>query len=265
MSSASATGCPPSISGIKPFESVTRTVTSWLHAHLHGMSPEQRKTVELEAKIGTIQHKKVGAERTRLSLPIITEAVLDQQYAQVNCAFVSSLPESLLEEAKRVLDAADPALIRSTEHTIHRDEIYEGDKQEKQDEGNLRVTKDDVTGRQVTKIRKKAIAHMMIHCPTEPFDVRLSISTEKPCDDAPSGPCRTRRKDRISYIYDGFRADLTKVSGSSTSSELELECDTSRLVGYFEDKNDDKNMDKVEELLQILLDSVRFVNRRLKG
>lgn len=255
------TGCPPSISGIKPFESVTRTVTSWLHAHLQNMSPDQLKTVELEAKIGTIQHKKAGADRARLDLPIVTEAVVNQQYVGAQCSFSSQLPESLLEEAKRILDAADPKFIKSTEHTIHRDEIYEGG----QDKGNLRITRDDVTRRQVAKIRKKAIAHIMIHCPTDPFDIRLSLSTESPSDDIPQGVCRTRIKDRISYIYDGFRADLTKVSGSSVSSELEMECDTNKLIGYFADRNDPRNMDKVEELLQILLDSMRYVNRRLKG
>lgn len=260
-STTTITGCPPSISGIKPFESVTRTVTSWLHAHLSTMSPEQLQTVELEAKIGTIQHKKAGADRARLDLPIVTEAVVNQQYVQAQCSFSSQLPESLLEEAKRILDAADPKFIKSTEHTIHRDEIYEG----QQDKGNLRITRDDVTGRQVAKIRKKAIAHIMIHCPTDPFDIRLSLATESPTDDVPQGVCRTRRKDRISYLYDGFRADLTKVSGSSMSSELEMEADSHKLIGYFTDRNDPHNMDKVEELLQILLDSMRYVNRRLKA
>lgn len=255
------TGCPPSISGIKPFESVTRTVTSWLHAHLSTMSPDQLQTVELEAKIGTIQHKKAGSDRARLDLPIVTEAVVNQQYVGAQCSFSSQLPETLLEEAKRILDSADPKFIKSTEHTIHRDEIYEGG----QDKGNLRITRDDVTGRQVAKIRKKAIAHIMIHCPTDPFDIRLSLATESPTDDVPQGVCRTRRKDRISYLYDGFRADLTKVSGSSMSSELEMECDSHKLIGYFTDRNDPRNMDKVEELLQILLDSMRYVNRRLKA
>lgn len=105
----------------------------------------------------------------------------------------------------------------------------------------------------------------MIHCPTDPFDIRLSLATESPTDDVPQGVCRTRRKDRISYLYDGFRADLTKVSGSSMSSELEMEADSHKLIGYFTDRNDPHNMDKVEELLQILLDSMRYVNRRLKA
>ena len=225
------------------------------------MSPDQLQTVELEAKIGTIQHKKAGSDRARLDLPIVTEAVVNQQYVGAQCSFSSQLPESLLEEAKRILDQADPKFIKSTEHTIHRDEIYEG----QQDKGNLRITRDDVTGRQVAKIRKKAIAHIMIHCPTDPFDIRLSLATEMPTDDVPQGVCRTRRKDRISYLYDGFRADLTKVSGSSMSSELEMECDSNKLIGYFTDRNDPRNMDKVEELLQILLDSMRYVNRRLKA
>ncbi|KAF2224559.1 CYTH-like domain-containing protein [Elsinoe ampelina] len=242
--------------------------------------------IEIEAKIGTLVDIDTKA---RLQLPIVTTAVLHEEYSK-RLKFESMMNElqnKNLNDHLNVLLRVSRGLAQlqgvrdqnrvplAYRHRHERDTFvplsqYGFDKlspfaqtalkASRRDNPRLRVTYENDPKRDksipapvLAKIVKVRIADLDIHCPTDPFDIRISINIEvdfhnrpdvdqdlladTPTDMEVEGPNSRRRrddpdrlKDRISYNHLLYQIDLTQVvtdipGAPEKKHELEVEVD----------------------------------------
>ncbi|KAI9225262.1 MAG: CYTH-like domain-containing protein [Piptocephalis tieghemiana] len=82
-----------------------------------------------------------------------------------------------------------------------------------------RVTREESTGEIIPNgiVRKTKLAEVNVYCPSSPLDYRITISQELPTE-MPNGIVEhTRRKDRLSYVWQHVRVDLTQVDAQESS------------------------------------------------
>jgi hypothetical protein len=82
----------PSITGIRPYEEITKAVADWLFVHVvsrpdAGELASRGVEVEIEAKLGQLIHKDTNE---RFELPVVTECILSEK---ARVSFVSSMTE----------------------------------------------------------------------------------------------------------------------------------------------------------------------------
>lgn len=269
----SVSGLPPSITGITPYEDLTRKITEWVYSHLSQLSDDDRKSVEIELKFGLLVDRNT---EKRLDLPVVTETMVRPDFARSNTFFKASMSDEQFGRINTFLDdlvnpqkksnALAPQLNRTNTKT--KDVIYEGRGAEK-----IRLTFDEHE-QLVAKITKRRVNDIVIYSPGDLVDIRVSISVEK---DHPGQisqqqrPSKVRNKNRLSYVTRGVQIDLTSVispgsgrQATVASKELELELDSGALISYydsFQAKTDSRAMDKFEELIRYGLDDARLLAR----
>lgn len=269
----SLSGLPPSITGITPYEDVTRKITEWIYSHITQLSLEDRPGVEIELKFGTIISK---ATDKRIELPVITETIIRPDYARANTFFKATMSDEQFGRINTYLDELvnprspssplAPSVTRTDFKT--RDDMYEP----KNGNGKIRLTFDEHE-RLIAKITKRRVSDLIIYSPGDLLDIRISISVEKDYPnevDQHQKPSATRNKNRLSYCASGIQIDLTSVISPGgrqpVSKELELELDVPALIGFynaFQTKSDPRAMDKFEEVVRYAIDNTRILARAI--
>lgn len=273
-SDESGKGHAVSITGVKPYNDITRRITNWVYAQIHNTPKELRQYLELETKFGRIWDKDTDR---RVHLPVTTESILDDGFASVQCTFKTGLDKDHYEKLKK-FTVGLTKLHKDKFKTVKFDQI---DRQYREAQrGQIpkfyRLTTDKSTGRIVENIEKKKLASLFIHNPDLIFDFRLTISLELPSSENPDRfidvtPENERNKRRVSIFHDltATRFDITDVmqrsKGKNTqefeSLEVELEIDMPKLLDSYEKLDVDSFT--FEELSETFMDNARILNREL--
>lgn len=271
---------------------MSRLVANWLWDHVVAAPDYGPGThIEVEAKLGELQHNGM-----RIRIPIQTEAVVTPGSG---AQFKSSMG---VKHHKRLNDYLNDAVRKAStggrvpmtyKHTVETDKLYdlpthimarsslpqavkdahlEGGKP-----ARVRVTRDNKTNAVTAAIIKLRMADLEVFCPSDEFDIRISVSLETawphPTDGLPEqldgGVPTGRSKDRVSYTHQGFQVDLTQVtqlSGTNRTKthELEIELDTNQLKGE-SDKISMGVANNYEELVGCFLNNMRVVNRAARA
>lgn len=269
---------------------MSRLVANWLWDHVvdapdYGLGTH----IEIEAKLGQLQEADM-----RIKIPIATEAVMKHGWggtqfkSMMTMAQHRRLNEYLnhtVREAK--LPGRSPMTYK---HTRETDKFYDLPSQMlatltpevraahegKGKSARVRVTRDNETNAVTATIIKLRMADLEVHCPSDEFDVRISVSLETvwphPVENLQEhldhGVSQSRGKDRLSYTHQGFQVDLTQVTPISSSKEkvheLEIELEADRI------KEEATKIGKgiandYEELVKCFLNNIRVVNRAAKA
>jgi polynucleotide 5'-triphosphatase len=84
----------------------------------------------------------------------------------------------------------------------------------------LRVTRDERTGQLLECIIKRRLGDLHVLCPKREVDWRISVNVEEKADIGLVGgsarPLYSRRKDRMEYLHQHFRVDLTQVTDNAS-------------------------------------------------
>lgn len=254
----------PTITGVVPFEDLTRKITEWIYGNIAQLEGEDRKNVEIELKLGTICEK---STEQRLQLPVVTETAIRSDYGRSTTFFQAYMNDEQFTNANSVLDdlAKNNSLSRTMSKT--RDTVFSSGK----GPGKTRVTFNEQT-QETTRIIKTRVADLMIFSPGDLLDIRISISTETPT--GPSSienqqPSTVRHKNRQSYSNNTGQIDLTSVvtgNSNKATKELEIELDSEKLLGFYGDYLsgiDPEGMDKFEELIRVGIDNTRIISRKI--
>lgn len=257
---------PASLTGVIPADDITTKICNWLYSHLFQLEGE-REHIELEFKMGQILDYNT---RQRARLPFITEAVISPDYAREKLTFDATIESSQFSRVEGFISglAGRPGAATATKlpDTRHKDVMHP-----QQDTGaNVRLTYDE-NDNLVGRLVKKRIGDLLIHCPGDLTDWRISLSTETPYTgslEQLSRPVAVRNKNRQSWRTTGLQIDLTGVISEGTKSakskEVELEMDKDMLLKFFGDfqsKSDPQAMDKFQELMRYGMDSCRTISR----
>ncbi|OAA73384.1 mRNA capping enzyme, beta subunit, structural domain protein [Cordyceps fumosorosea ARSEF 2679] len=256
-----------SITGVKPYEEMSRAVADFLFIHVINAQDAQEISsrgidFEIEAKLGTLIDKDTNH---RIEKFVESECVL-RDTGRV--AFQSSMTEThhkaFNDFLNNIVIQTDPRSAHGRKrvqvHYKHRREIDKYfelplDMQARipgcvrsrlgtRKNVKARVTYDEKTGEVLNKIVKARVADIDLHMPKCPMDCRISINLEMHWDGSvdeleklPSAPSQggvtDRRKDRLSYKQGNYQIDLTQVtmpSGQGShrgDKEHELEIEVS--------------------------------------
>ncbi|KAF7795357.1 hypothetical protein EIP86_006514 [Pleurotus ostreatoroseus] len=218
-----------SILGVEPVDELIREVADWVH-HLVSHRQERVGVVEIEAKVGILRDASTGQ---RLSLPVLTETVLNPQYKGVH--FESNMSAM---QHRHFNQALNRIKIQSAEPTwqstpisyahLHLVDTFYG-----ADRDKIRVTREEKTGSAVACVRKVRLGSLNVYCPKQAADLRVSVNVEIDVPPPIGTAAMTRRKDRMRYTHQEFFIDLTQVtssSGPNTQPEVlhELEVEIAR-------------------------------------
>ncbi|KAF7122453.1 hypothetical protein CNMCM5793_000478 [Aspergillus hiratsukae] len=293
----------PSITGFIPHEEITKLVCDFLFQHVvlrndANAAPAgtaaagQGAIIEVEAKLGHIIDMDRGE---RLSLPILTESVINKENPRFRTAFESSMTVSQHRAMNNFLNDAVKASMPQTNlgriplsyaHKKERDSFYEISPSElppvirqnlnPRHKPKVRVTVDQRTGEVLAKIVKCRIADMDVHSPRTNVDWRISVNLEMSYDgdvshlpmvDSRGGRGGDRSKDRMSYRHLAYQIDLTQVAKSEPPSkgdfehELEIEASAAeiRRQGQLAMAGDPSN--QYEDLVKGFVDNIRVLAR----
>ena len=133
----------------------------------------------------------------------------------------------------------------------------------------VRLTIDPATGNPLAALRKRTLAHLHVHQPCCPVDLRFSVNVEESVSlaglNSQSSFITERRKDRVSYLVaeGSLSVDLTQVaqydsgvrgsSGAQVKHELEIEVKSEDLGQFLRDARGS----------HVLLSSCRELSRML--
>lgn len=259
-------GLPSSLTGVIPADDVTTKVCSWLYSHLFQLE-DQRKFIELEFKMGQIIDRN---SNQRASLPCITETVVSPEYARERLTFEASIESSQFSRVEYLISGLSKrqgaAPLTKLPDIRQKDVIYA-----QQGSGaNIRLSYDE-NNNLVDRLIKKRIANLLIFCPGDLTDWRVSLSTEVQFSGSTeelTRPNKIRNKNRQSWQTNGLQVDLTGVisegGDQSKSKEVELEMDKDLIIQCFDNfqsKKDGEAMDKFQELIRFGVDSCRTISR----
>ncbi|KAM3431768.1 hypothetical protein NHJ13734_007155 [Beauveria thailandica] len=293
-----------SITGVKPYEELSRAVADFLFIHVINAQDAQEISsrgieFEIEAKLGTLIDKDTNHRVERF---IESECVL-RDTGRV--AFKSSMTEAHHKAFNEFLNKAviqtDPRSAhgkgRVQVHYKHRREIDKYfelplDMQARipgcvrsrlgtRKNVKARVTYDEKTGEVLNKIVKARVADIDLHLPQCPMDCRISINLEMdwdgPVDEleqlagAPTQGITDRRKDRLSYKQGNYQIDLTQVTmpggqGSARGEkEHELEIEVSGAAVIEQGRRAMAGQPHgYQELIEGFLDNMRVLARKGK-
>jgi hypothetical protein len=287
-----------------PYNGMTRVVSEFFYQNVLS-APRDALLVgelEIEARLGVL----VNDQGNRCSLPVQTECVLAPELGlrfESLMDMVSNLPFllamlTLQPQHKLLNDYLNYETRRSNntpgrkpiayKHTRERDRFYKCPdhwlnslpvaihhlrERHKHRTPRVRVTTNHKTNEVLASIVKIRVDDLEIFCPTEPFDVRISVSIELkyPSDQLSGlvevqeqGHAQTRLKDRLSYKHqDLISIDLTQVKQEATGQkihELELEMETKDLMkqGHLMAEGQPNHF---EPMVGIYLNYIRVLNR----
>ncbi|KAJ5300924.1 uncharacterized protein N7443_005926 [Penicillium atrosanguineum] len=248
----------PSITGLIPFEEITKSLCDFLFKHVvmrndvavggaGSAATGQGTIIEVEAKLGHVIDQD---RRERLRLPVLTESVINRD-SGFRTAFESSMTVEqhramnnfLNETVRHSMPAADPKRIPLTyAHKKERDTFYEVDPNDlppvirqnlnPRHKPKVRVTTDQRTGEVIAKIIKCRVADIDVYSPRTTVDWRVSVNlemeyegdhTQLPMVDASKGGRGERNKDRMSYRHLAYQIDLTQVARAELATKNEFE------------------------------------------
>lgn len=270
--SSSVVDLPSSLTGTIPFNDLTRKIATWLYATLLNLE-DKKKHVEVEIKLGKICSKKNGK---RLELPIVTDTIIDFEYAKTQTVFKSGLSDDEFIRAKGIFDfladkskrnASSPsAIISFPERETTEIVMAKGDSSE-----NLRITYNE-ENKETERVFKQKIDQLLIHSPCCDHDFRITVSVEIPDKMTVTNPNTYISKTKLSmrrssYIHKALQVDLTRITTDDTlvTHELEFEINQSLLLQYFNGTQDNVRTDSLnfEELIEFTVDNTQLVIKRL--
>lgn len=297
----------PSFFGIAPMDEFARMIGTWL-VEICNNVPEP----EIEIKFGTLVDKR---SRRRIQLPIRSECILSDD---MDVQFQSEMTMRQHRQLNQYLNAEvtncagrapHPSLPPHTyypisyRHTYITDHSYSASEEARQaglSHARRRVSTDTKTGQVVAVVEKRKVGNMNVHSPNSPFDWRISVNSEVPCEfqdyrsldipwgglatessrprslscfgtGAPPGPhekpTNIRRKDRLTYKHSLFQVDLTQVQVPSASGsdakihELEIEVLHPTEFLYQGFEHQESRPSNWEEQLACIFNTVRLLNR----
>ncbi|KAJ3495059.1 hypothetical protein NLG97_g3666 [Lecanicillium saksenae] len=289
-----------SITGVKPYEEMSRAVADFLFIHVINAQDAQEISsrgieFEIEAKLGTLIDKDTNHRVEKL---IDSECVL-RDTGRV--AFQSSMTEAhhkaFNEFLNHVVIQTDPRAPngknRVQVHYKHRREIDKYfelplDMQARipgcvrsrlgtRKNVKARVTYDEKTGEVLNKIVKARVADIDLHMPKCPMDCRISINLEMNWDGSveeleqvagqPTQGITDRRKDRLSYKQGNYQIDLTQVTmpngqgRGDKEHELEIEVSASAVIEQGRRAMAGESHG-YQELIEGFVDNVRVLARK---
>ncbi|KAJ5389651.1 uncharacterized protein N7496_000719 [Penicillium cataractarum] len=236
----------PSITGLIPFEEITKQLCDFLFQHVvmrtdvgtgaaGSAAVGQGALIEIEAKLGHVMDMD---RRERLVLPILTEGVINRE-SRLRTSFESNMTVEqhramnnfLNEQVKASMANESSRIPISYAHKKERDTFYEISPQElppvirqnlnPRHKPKVRVTTDAKTGEIIAKIVKCRVADIDVYSPRTNVDWRVSVNLEMEYDgdvthlpmvDASKGGRGERNKDRMSYRHLAYQIDLTQVA-----------------------------------------------------
>ncbi|KAJ5326975.1 hypothetical protein MYU51_008137 [Penicillium brevicompactum] len=249
----------PSITGVIPYEEITRTLGDFLFKHVvmrtdvnagDAGSVGQGTVIEIEAKLG---HVIDMDSRDRIQLPVLTESVINKENGRFRTSFESKMTVEqhramnnfLNDTVKASLPQQNPSRIPlAYVHTKERDTFYEIQPAElppiirqnlnPRHKPKVRVTTDQRTGEVLAKIVKCRVADLDVCSPRTTVDWRVSVNLEMeytgdisnlPVIDpaVTKGGRGDRNKDRMSYRHLAYQVDLTQVAKSDQPGRNEFE------------------------------------------
>ncbi|CAB90131.1 mRNA-capping enzyme subunit beta [Schizosaccharomyces pombe] len=243
----------------------TKVISNFL---THYLITEPVEHVEIEAKLGTLIDLET---QNRFEFPVMNETILNPEF-NLRTRFESDMTASehkylneFLNQAFR--DSQKPGRLPfAYKHTKQVDLFYET---EDNSRDKIRVSKNQSDNQVLACVKKRRVADLFLYCPNDAFDIRISISDELPVS-MPSGnqqPSLTRLKDRVGYVHQEIKIDLTKTTQNDpvydTTERHELEVE----FGNIADLRDraQKAKDGMEAPLfrrvQLFMDNVRILRR----
>ncbi|KGG51897.1 hypothetical protein DI09_24p180 [Mitosporidium daphniae] len=185
------------------------------------------------------------------SKKLSTDGLEESKYIKFQSDMSPHLHSALNSILNKEVEASASKTGAYLSYQRHRivDRFYHGDT------GNIRVTTDEATGKILCSVIKERIADMHVHFPNSPFDIRISVSVEKPAllsekEVTKRSPKYERIKNRVSYSLHQqaiphptafLICDLTQVTSNTSepmTHEFEVElCDPKNLThenGAFE-------------------------------
>ncbi|CAG8752952.1 11112_t:CDS:2 [Gigaspora margarita] len=237
----------PSIFGFQPTSDITRAVGDFLYNHIG------KENVEIEAKLGILVDKNL---HTRVNLPVA-------QHRNFN---------NLLNE--RVIQTKPPYKGNPVEykHLYETDRFYSGT-----GVGKVRVTIDQKTNKVIDGgiVKKSNVAHLNIYSPNTHLDYRISVNIEKPMEMPNGQVVYERNKDRLSYIHQLFKIDLTQVRGpekqklfdgtqppADLTHELEVEFLNPQVLLEEKLKIEKQQSNRYLEIIDVFLNNIRTLAKR---
>ncbi|KAJ5225276.1 hypothetical protein N7468_006501 [Penicillium chermesinum] len=280
----------PSITGFIPHEEITKMLCDFLFQHVvvredvavgpaGSAAAGQGAIIEVEAKLGHVMDMD---RRERLSLPVLTETVLNRENSQFRTSFESNMSVEQHRAMNNFLNDAVKASMPNTNpkrvpvsyaHKKERDTFYEVSPADlppiirqnlnPRHKPKVRVTTDQRTGEVLAKIIKCRVADIDVLSPCTAVDWRVSVNLEMeypgdisnlPVVDASRGGRGERNKDRMSYRHLAYQVDLTQ-------HELEVEVSAAELrrQGNLARKGDPTH--QYEELVKGFVDNIRVLAR----
>ncbi|XEU96250.1 hypothetical protein FSHL1_001535 [Fusarium sambucinum] len=292
----------PSITGVKPFEDISRKVADFLFLNVLN-APDLMEIsskgiqFEVEAKLGTLIDKDTGHRRVERG--VASECILMDSS---RVAFESSMTEAAHKKNNDFLNE----IVKSThprgpgganhrvpvvyKHRRERDRFFDlpADLQDripgcvrnrlgKGKRIRVRVTHDQKTQEVLGKIIKARVADLDIHFPLLPMDCRISINLEMDWDGTleeleqiPNpGDNPDRNKDRLSYTQGPYQIDLTQVihggpgGRQEKKHELEIEINPKLLIEQGR-KAANGEAHRYPELVEGLVDNIRVLTRKAR-
>lgn len=180
--------------------------------------------IEIECRFGTFKQQSTGGQRYGLPIKCLTvletnniadpvtfdSGVSQHVFAHMNEVLNNYFTNSRHDREKRGRDNQTPSPypVIGYRHTKEMDKFYHIEEQ-----GDFRETLDiKADGKVVATVQKERVGVLNFMSPQTKYDFRLTGAIEKPVPPLDPQPCDfIRVKDRISYSFDAFRVDLTKV------------------------------------------------------
>ncbi|KAM0551914.1 hypothetical protein ACHAPJ_008253 [Fusarium lateritium] len=290
----------PSITGVKPFEDISRQVADFLFVNVLS-TPDMQEIAsrgidfEVEAKLGTLIDRDTNH---RIDRGIASECVLLDSN---RVAFKSSMTEAAHKKNNDFLNE----LVKMThprgphggqrvpvvyKHRKEIDRFFElpPDLQARipgcmrsrlggRKTVRVRVTYDQKTQEVLGKIIKARVADIDIHFPMLPMDCRISINLEMNWDGSVEeleqlpnrGDNPDRNKDRLSYTQGPYQVDLTQVTHAGPGGrmdkehELEIELNPKLLIDQGR-KAANGGVHRYQELVEGFVDNIRVLARKAR-
>ncbi|KAF5665147.1 mRNA-capping enzyme subunit beta [Fusarium heterosporum] len=291
----------PSITGVKPFEDISRQVADFLFVNVlntpdMGEISSRGIQFEVEAKLGTLIDRDTNH---RISRGVASECVLLDSN---RVAFKSSMTEvqvahkknnDFLNELVKVTHPRGPTGANRVpivyKHRREIDRFFElpAELQARipgcirsrlgRKTVRVRVTYDQKTQEVLGKIIKARVADLDIHFPSLPMDCRISINLEMDWDGTVEeleqlpnrGDNPDRNKDRLSYTQGPYQVDLTQVSHVGQGGrlekehELEIELNPNLLIDQGR-KAAGGGIHRYQELVEGFVDNIRVLTRKAR-
>ncbi|KAG4302881.1 hypothetical protein PCANB_000827 [Pneumocystis canis] len=257
----------PSFLNFIPHDELTRVISDFL---FHKCTVESFKYIEIEVKMGQIVDLMT---KERLRLPVLTETIINNDELRVK--FESNMTESQHKYFNVFLNTSfqksqiklkgQSRIPMKYKHTREIDRFYSNISLDQSFQDRIRVTTEKKTGQVISRLIKTRIASLNIFSPRTQFDWRISINTERPVEPQPLGTLIMERdKDRLSYLHQYCKIDLTQVVSENgpKTHELEIELLNIDELKRHGDAASHGQPNDFENIVRVFVDNVRILVRQ---